>query len=223
MQIFDFLSIRIMKDERKTFPRCLVLPVDLCYAYAVDEASGLRAAQEKALKAGMGCMKRWFCVLAVLLLVCLCGLAAGENGWGDWCSNHIAAEAFIDGGWVKLDQHMLYSHEHGVMADGILMFESFPEFIEKTPIQEAELTEDFEYRITADSYIDEYKYWEELFREEDGQLWWLTDMEDEEAIDLKETPLNALEPGRYLLSLQFSASHDGEEYAGLSFLWITIK
>ena len=99
-----------------------------------------------------------------------------------------------------------------MMADGMLMFMPLDWYLQAYPAPETAQIADFDYRITIDSYIDAYQWDWRLFRETESELDRMDDVEG----------FKSLEAGRYLLEINYSASHKGEGYSGASFIWLNV-
>lgn len=159
----------------------------------------------------------WQGLLLIMILIILCIQPHPSLAETDWISSHITVEAYIDGEWKELNKNLLYSHENGVLADGILHFSPFLAYLEDYPAPQMTITNLPYYRISYDSYIDSFNSSVSFYEIQDGNLVKLKD-ENNEALHLQD-----LGPGTYVMAIDVQGVHGYENYTGACFAWVTIE
>ena len=155
-------------------------------------------------------------IINIIVSILLMNPSLAERNY-DWIRNHIHVEYKDHEDWKELELALHYSHEHGIMADGILMFSSLSEFLQhEYSAPEVDLSNEPVYRVSYDSYVDNYRSSTIFYALTDGGLKKLVDSNGDPVLE------KDLDPGKYLMTISVYGQHNGEGYSGASFIWVTI-
>ncbi|MBE5809697.1 MAG: hypothetical protein E7318_02055 [Clostridiales bacterium] len=153
--------------------------------------------------------KRFTAVLLIALLLPCTGL-----GWerSDTISGNMCVEVCVDNQWHELPGSLRYSHENGILADGILMFLPLETYLEQHPLPTFAYTNTFNYRITCSPFVTSYKVsWTILRQSAEG----LTPVAD------AFSALSELEAGIYLMRMQVAAEGHSGSCSNEYMFWLT--
>lgn len=135
----------------------------------------------------------------------------------DKIERHLYVEFLSEGEWKELERHLIYSHEKGIFADGILMFAPLSAYLEQIEIDEVTYSGEPVYRLHTDEYLDDYSFLVTITgTNQDGeyQRW-------DESVDLSTLP-----SGTYFVRFDLYGTHlEGtvtEYYKGISVLNLII-
>ena len=157
---------------------------------------------------------RLLCLIAVLVCLCFPGWAEGWQAAGSLEAS-ISVEVCTGNGWQEVPLLLVCAHEHGRLADGLLMFVPLEEFLAAEPerIPAFPVTEDFACRVIATGYAAAFQYERSLYRQTpDG----LTEL------DAAALSPHDLEPGAYLLRLRCRAERGAEYFVGDALAWLIV-
>jgi len=126
----------------------------------------------------------------------------------DSCAFHIHLS--VPGLSGEPKKHLLYSHEHGIMADGFLMFAPLADYAGREQIPTITRSQYRAAVLSADGYVEQLSAQTTLYKKtEDG----LVRVEDN-GPSLEELP-----GGVYLIKMDVNASHAGEAYRFYYLFW----
>lgn len=174
-------------------------------------------------------MKKRRCILSLILLLCMFAAPASAaqvlsspptpTPMPRRLADCITVKACIGGEWKALKSNLIYIHEMGIHADGILMFQPLASLLAderaaaQLQILTAQLTETFDTRVIIDDSADEGSAGYTIYRLNGTALMPCLDQKPE---------WTALETGRYLIEIDHHVSRGTEYYRGKSFLWLDI-
>lgn len=156
-------------------------------------------------------------ILTIALLFCSAGLAYSPTPMPplsfiqssrDSCGNHIHLS--VSGLTSEPPKHLLYSHENGVMADGILMFTPLEKYVEWEQIQVISRDQFLSAKLTVDAYVDSLSYRTDFYLKTENGL---------EPVG-GNTSLSELPEGTYLIRMDCSAAHNGVAYRFFYLFWV---
>ena len=124
----------------------------------------------------------------------------------DSCGNHIRLSFRSPG--PEPEQHLLYSHENGIMADGFLMFMPLAEYVAQQELPVISRSRFLEAEVTHDAYVDSLTVHTECYRKTGDGL---------ELVP--EGDPAGLPEGTYLVKIDCNAAHQGEAYRFFYLFW----
>ncbi len=161
-------------------------------------------------------MKTFVLILAIALFVNGTGFALSpmvtpppSPARDDYCRNHIHIS--VNGLEDEPEQHMLYCHENGIIADGMLMFVPLKEYVIWRPIPVVSREQFLSAVVSYDSYVESFSCNTVIYRKSGDDL---------EAVEDDKLSLEDLPEDTYLAVLSCSASHRGEAYRFDYLFWI---
>ena len=152
-------------------------------------------------------------LMACVMLLPSVGLAYDEEY--DWISDHITVQFLQNGVWIDASKGLLYSHEHGWMADGALMFMPLVHYLAENPAPEIVARNEPFFRVIFDNYVASIDYYVTCYQYSDGDVTALTTADGDPISFLQ------LEEGTYLVAVDIIGYHEGEDYCGVCFAWVT--
>ncbi len=127
----------------------------------------------------------------------------------DSSSNHI--DLSVSGLASEPRKHILYSHEHGIMADGFLMFMPLETYVEREQIPVISRGQFLSARITFDVYVESFSCSTDFYRKTEAGL------EGLGSIDLS---VSDLPDGPFLVKMDCNAVHHGEAFRFFYLFWV---
>lgn len=158
-------------------------------------------------------LKRLLCAAMILCWCLLFPASSLALDASDTFAGNISITASDGGEWRSVPVVVLYAHENGRLADGLLMFIPLADFLaaEHVDIPVFRLTEDFAYCITTTDHMSSFSCHRTLLlKTEEGYL----------PLETDELSAEALAPGTYLLLISCDAARGEEYFAGYGMLWL---
>ena len=181
--------------------------------------------KKAAFRPGEGKPRRFFVLAILSILIFLCPALADSPTPSpspavspspsstprryDSCGNHIHLS--MDGLIEEPRKHLLYSHENGIIADGILMFTPLNAYVEREEIPSVSRGQFLSMKIRFDAYVESFSSKTQFYRKtEDDFL----------RVEGDDLTLSDLPDGTYLVSILCHAAHAGKAYSFCYLFWV---